>query len=207
MRMFSVGGAVSQGWQIFKENKGFLVVVHVVALLIQTVPQLLFDGPGVRAAVILASMLLSFVVALGLVRIGMNLVDGEPADFGNLFGFAHLVFKYLLASILHGLLIVAGLILLFVPGLIWIAQFSQWPFLMVEHEMGPIEAMKTSSRLTRGTRGRLVLFYFVVFGLFILGFLALGVGVVVSYAVVTVASAHVYREILAHQPDDLKAST
>ena len=73
--------------------------------------------------------------------------------------------------------------------------------------MGPIEAMKTSSRLTRGTRGRLVLFYFVVFGLFILGFLALGVGVVVSYAVVTVASAHVYREILAHQPDDLKAST
>jgi uncharacterized membrane protein len=77
---------------------------------------------------------------------------------------------------------------------------------MVEHEMGPIEAMKESSRITRGTRGKLILLYFAMILLFILGVLAVLVGVVVAYAVATVVGATVYREILANQPNAEAAS-
>ena len=157
--MFSIRTAISKGWTIFKAHIRLLLAVHVIALSIQFVPQfLLGDTPGVKAVVMIGSLLLSFVTALGLVRIGLNLVDGEDADLADLFSCAHLVFKYLMASVLHGILIVIGLVLLIVPGIIWTVQFSQWPYLMVEHEMGPIEAMKASSRLTRGTRGKLILF-------------------------------------------------
>tara|TARA_B100001964_G_C14127055_1_gene551044 strand:- start:123 stop:743 length:621 start_codon:yes stop_codon:yes gene_type:complete len=199
--MFSIGEAIAQGWRIFKENTGLLVGVHIAALLIQVVPQMLFtDSPGLFALTVIVSMLLSFVVALGLVRIGLNLVDGKPASFGDLFACSHLVFKYLIASLLHGFLILVGLMLLIAPGLIWGAQFSQWPFLMVEHDLGPIEALKQSSRITRGTRGKLILLFASIIGLVIAGLLALVVGILVAYPVITVASAFVYREILASQP-------
>jgi uncharacterized membrane protein len=205
--MFSMQDVFSRGWTIFKENIGLLLGVHVIALCIEFLPQLLLgDSPGVKAVVVIFSLLLTFVTALGLVRIGLNLVDGEDANLADLFSCAHLVFKYLIASVLHGILILAGILLLIVPGLIWAAQFSQWPYLMVEHEMGPIEAMKESSRITRGTRGKLILLYFAMILLFILGVLAVLVGVVVAYAVATVIGATVYREILANQPNAEAAS-
>ncbi len=205
--MFSIRTAISTGWMIFKAHIRLLLAVHVIALSIQFVPQfLLGDTPGVKAVVVIGSLLLSFVTALGLVRIGLNLVDGEDADLADLFSCAHLVFKYLMASVLHGILIVIGLVLLIVPGIIWTVQFSQWPYLMVEHEMGPIEAMKASSRLTRGTRGKLILFYLATILLLFLGLFAAIVGAVVVYAVITVAGAYIYREILAHQPQNETAS-
>ena len=198
--MFSIQDVFGRGWTIFKENIGLLLGVHVIALCIEFFPQfILGDSPGVKAVVVIASLLLTFVTALGLVRIGLNLVDGEDAELADLFSCAHLVFNYLIASVLHGILILVGLLLLIVPGLIWGAQFSQWPYLMVEHEMGPIEAMKESSRITRGTRGKLILLYFAMILLVILGVVAVFVGVVVAYAVTTVVGATVYREILANQ--------
>ena len=90
-----VGGAI-----------GLLLGVHVIALCIEFFPQfILGDSPGVKAVVVIASLLLTFVTALGLVRIGLNLVDGEDAELADLFSCAHLVFNYLIASVLHGILI------------------------------------------------------------------------------------------------------
>ena len=201
--MFSITAAFSKGWHIFKDNAGFLLGVHLLAMFVQVGPQLLLgDSPGTKALVAIISLLASFVLALGLVRIGLSLVDGEPVEFGDLFSYAHLVFKYLVASLLHGFLILFGLLLLVAPGLYWAAQFSQWPYLMVEHEMGPIEAMKESSRITRATRGNLILFFAASVGLVILGFLALFVGSIVAYALITVTGAYIYREILADQPPE-----
>jgi len=203
--MFSTKEALSEGWRLSKQNLGFLLGVHAVAIAIQTVPQFLFkDSPGTQAAVVIGCMLLSFVVALGLVRIGLNVVDGEPSGYGDLFGSAHLVFKYLIASILYALIVLFGLILFVIPGCIWGAQFSQWPFLMVEREFGPIEALSESSKLTKGSRSSLILYYMALIGVVLLGVMAFLVGVIVSYAVCTVSMAYVYRQLLANvsSPDD-----
>ena len=204
--MFSNSEAFGAGWRMLKERFGFLSGVHLVALAIQFAPQLLLgDSPGMKALVVIGSLLLSFVTALGLVRIGLNLVDGQVAGYPDLFSCAHLVFGYLVATFLHGALILLGCLLLVVPGLYLAAQFGLWPYLMVEHGMGPIEAMKESSRLTRGTRGKLMLFYVLILCAILAGVLALVVGAIVAYAVTTVAGAFVYRQILANQPDDAGA--
>jgi uncharacterized membrane protein len=200
--MFSVREAFRTGWRYLNENAGFLVGVHVVAIFVQLAPQILLgDSPETRGFGAIAGTLLSFVVALGLFRIGLGIVDGESVGYSELFSCAHLVFKYLIASILYAVIVITGLLLLLVPGAIWSAQFSQWPYLMVEHEMGPIEALKESSRITRGAKGRLILFFIGAIILMLLGFLAIIVGAVVAYAVITVAGAYVYRQILANQPD------
>ena len=199
--MFSVLDAYCTGWSYFKENVGFLLGVHFVALFVQLAPQILLSySPGTRGFGAIAGTLLSFVVALGLVRIGLGLIDGELVSYSELFACVHLVFKYLIASILYSLIVLFGILLLVVPGLIWAAQFSQWPYLMVEHEMGPIEALRASARITKGMKDRLILFLIVSVILILLGFLVIIVGAVVANAVVTMAGAYVYRQILANQP-------
>jgi uncharacterized membrane protein len=200
--MFSVRDAYRTGWRYFKENTGFLVGVHFVALFVELAPQILLGySPETRGFGAVAGMLLSFVFALGLVRIGLGLIDDESVSYSELFACAHLVFKYLIASILYALIVLFGILFLVFPGVIWAAQFSQWPYLMVEHEMGPIEALKESARITKGTKGRLILFLIVSVILILLGFVALIVGAVVAYAVITMAGANVYRQILANQPE------
>jgi uncharacterized membrane protein len=229
--MFSVRDAYRTGWRYFKENTGFLVGIHFVALCVELAPQILLvllgHSPETRGFGAIAGTLLSFVVALGLVRIGLGLIDGELVSYSELFASAHLVFNYLIASILYALIVLFGILVfpgviwaaqfsqwpylmvehkiiflfLVFPGVIWAAQFSQWPYLMVEHEMGPIEALKESARITKGTKGQLILFLIVSVILILLGFVVLIVGAVVAYAVITMAGAYVYRQILANQPE------
>jgi hypothetical protein len=231
--MFSIREAMGVGWRIFRENMAFLVGVHVIAVLIQTLPQMFIgESPSLQAPVAMISVLVTFVTALGLVQIGLNMVDGVPCTYGDLFSQAHLVFKYLIASILHALaaglpaivmvgavllytrladlpvpqnpgtfVIIGALVIAIVLGAIPFVQFSLWPFPLVEKGMGPIEALRESSRLTRGVRARLILLYLAMAGIMILGLLAFVVGVIVPYAMITVASAFVYRRILAHELD------
>lgn len=225
--MFSIREAFKTGWRVFAANTGFLIGVHLIALGVQTLPQLLAgDSPGLQALVVIVSMLGSFVVALGLVRIGLNLIDGVGCAYGDLFSHAHLVFKYLIASLLHGLASASVFVLLgaayivyralaeapfslvespvalvvlaivsVIPGAFLYARFSQWPFLMVEHGYGPIRSMQESSKITEGVRGHLVLLFLAMIPLGLAGLLALLVGFVVSYAVITVATAYVYRQL------------
>ena len=228
--MFSNSEAFRAGWRILKDRVGFLIGVHFVALAVQCAPQLLMgDSPGMKALVVIGSLLLSFVTALGLVRIGLNLVDGQEAGYPDLFSCAHLVFGYLVATLLHTILIVACPLLvvglgfysgvltenlssrvivlicavpLVLSGLYIGAQFGLWPYLMVDCQIGPVEAMKTSSRMTRGTRGRLMIFYLLSIVAILFGLLAIVVGSLVAYAVITVAGASIYRQILSHRPLD-----
>ena len=200
--MFSIVEAIRTGWCVFKENAGFLIGAHLIAILVQTVPQLLFrDSPGMQAIVVIPSLLCSFVVALGLVRVGLDLVDGHSGSYEDLFSQAHLVFGYLIASILHTLVSFLGILLLIVPGIVWYAQFSLWPYLMVEHGMGPIEAMKESSRITRGHRGQLILFYLALALVAIVGLAAFVVGIVPALGVITVSTAFVYRRLNDSPPE------
>jgi hypothetical protein len=227
--MFSNSEAFRAGWRILKDRVGFLIGVHFVALAVQCAPQLLMgDSPGMKALVVIGSLLLSFVAALGLVRIGLNLVDGQDAEVADLWSCAHLVFKYLVAALLHFSLVVScpalviklgsyffslneflshtalaviSCFLLVLLSLYVLILFSLWPYLMVEHELGPIEAMKESSRLTRDTRGNLMLFYMLSLVAILLGAVVLLVGSIVAYALITVAGAFVYRQIQANQPE------
>ncbi|HAA76218.1 TPA: hypothetical protein DCE37_13965 [Candidatus Latescibacteria bacterium] len=239
--MFSIREAITRGWQVFRHHMGFMLGVHVIAILVQVVPSLLFgDSPGLRALSVFFGLLASFVVALGLVRIGLSLVDGTGADYADLYSHAHLVFKYLVGTLGHVFLALSGAcviglavlaysnvthtpvpvaedlnllitlgVLALVPGAYFYAQFSQWPFIIVEREVGPFQALAQSSSLTRGSRGRLIMLYVASLAIYVIwferwlriagfglgGFLPAFVGALVIFANLTVVHAYVYRRL------------
>lgn len=198
--MFSIRDVFARGWAVFRENASLLIFAHLIAVAAQALPAPVpTESEGLRGLLVIVSALLSFVIGLGLVRIALDLVDGRPSRVMDVFSRAYQVFGYVIASILHAAVTGIGLLLLIVPGVIAGVSFSMWPYFMVEHEMGPIESMKASWALTRGSRGRLVLYFIASIGVILLGILALLVGVVVSYAVLTVTGALVYRALQAHE--------
>ena len=105
-------------------------------------------------------------------------------------------FDYLIGSILYGLIVVVGLILLIIPGIIWAIKFQFFDYLIVDKGLGPIDALEKSSDITRGVKWDLFAFGILLAIINILGFLCLVVGLFVTIPVTLVAMAFVYRELL-----------
>ncbi len=211
---FTIGEALGEGWRIVKKNIGFLVGFVLVGLVLSGVPSVLShvlreDAPGVSAIFSLVSLLFGVVVAMGFITVRLRLVDGERASFRALLSNRPVFLKYIGGSILYVLIVSCGLVLFVVPGIIWSIQFMFWPYHVVDGRTGPVEALKKSAEDTKGQKVHLFLLALVIFGINMIGLLALGVGLVVTYPLTKVAVAHVYRRLSprgeALAPDQLQA--
>ena len=120
--MFTTREALTRGWKLFAENAGLLIGVHIFVFLVhgpQFTTEWFFPGAQIsKGLIVFATLILSYVTSIGLVYIALTLIDGGTFRFVDVFSRAHLVFKYLLGSILYGVIIFAGLILLVIPGII-----------------------------------------------------------------------------------------
>ncbi len=103
------------------------------------------------------------------------------------------LWKYLGTSILLGLAVGVGFLLLIVPGIIFALMFIFSTFLVIDREIDPIEAMKESYRMTRGHKWNLLGLLLMLILVNLLGVLALIVGLLVSVPVTALALTHAYR--------------
>jgi uncharacterized membrane protein len=192
---------VQFGWDITKSNIGFFIGLLIVAGLIQYVPDIVAtiieaDAPALSLIIRIASFVLSVIIGMGLIKICLRFCDGEKGEFSDLFSCYPLFFKYLVGSILYGVIVVVGLILLIIPGIVWAIKFQFFDYLIVDKGLGPIDALEKSSDITRGVKWDLFLFAILLGIINLMGFLCLVVGLFVTIPVTMVAIAFVYRKLL-----------
>jgi uncharacterized membrane protein len=200
-KKFSMGEALRFGWRTLKSNLGFFIVLLLAVALINGVPDYIAnliheEAPTASFLISVGSWVLSIIVQMGLVRIALRFCDNEKATLGDLFSCVGFFFKYLFASILYALIVLVGLILLIVPGIIWGIKFMFYAYLIIDKGMGPIESLKRSSAITRGTKWDLFLFILLLFLINILGALCLIIGLFATAPTTMVAFAYVYRRLL-----------
>jgi len=198
---FSIGDAIGFGWDTMKANIGFFIGVLLVAFVIEIIPEAVAqatreDAPAASALASLVSMIVQMAITMGIIRISLRFCDDENAEFADLFNCFPLLLKYLVGSILYMLIVVGGLILLVVPGIIWSIKFWFYGYFIVDRGMGPIEALKHSSAITRGTKWDLFLFGLLTAGINIVGALCCLVGLFATIPTTFVAFAYVYRTLL-----------
>jgi uncharacterized membrane protein len=201
---FPFGAAVKFGWQKTKADFWRLIAVVLVWLVISGIFGYFsksFEKASPLAYFIteVFSIIVNMIMTLGITRIGLKVYAGEAFDISELFESYGLFLKYLLASILYLLAVLAGLILLIIPGIIIGFRLSQYTYLIVDKGMAPFEALKESMRLTKGNVFNLLLFWFVLLGVLILGLLALIVGIIVALPLTIIASVFVYRYLEARK--------
>jgi preprotein translocase subunit SecY len=94
------------------------------------------------------------------------------------------------------IVILFGLILFIVPGIVAGVALLFTSYLIIDRDLGPVDAMKESLRITNGHRWNIVLFLLLATGLNILGALFFGIGLLVTIPVSALALVHIYRWLL-----------
>ena len=141
----------------------------------------------------------SVIISISFIRVSLKICDNEKPKLKDVFCVCDikLFFKYLFCSILYSLIVLLGTIFFIVPGIILGIKFGFANYLIVDKNLGPIQALKKSSLITKGSKWDLFLFYLLTFLINFLGLLCFIVGIFVSIPVTWIATAFVYRKLLA----------
>lgn len=199
---FSKGEAIRFGYQTAKENIIFFVVVFVIISLVfaltsslQNLPNLNQNAGAFLVGNILA-WIINVIIEMGIIRIALKLVDLEKPAYSDLFRGNNLI-NYVLTSIITGIIIVVGFILLIIPGIIFAYKLQFAKYLVLDKKLGPIDAIQKSWGLTRGMTWNLFLLSLLLILINILGLIAFLVGLFITVPLTIVAIAFVYRKLLS----------
>ncbi len=169
-------------------------------------------------------LVIGIVLSIGLIKIALSFCDEQKPAIGTLFDAWDCFWRYVGAAILFGLIMLAVivpcalaagllaairfpfLLLLIIPvGLVFAVrfgiQFGLCYYFVIDKGLGPVQALKASSRTTMGAKWQLLGFGILCFLINLLGLLCLIVGVFAAYPTVLVASALVYRQLVAQTPE------
>ena len=201
MQKFSIEKALRFGWDTVQKNLVFLVGVILFMVLVSYFPLIIerYAREKVGDYLILIRIVSSFlqvVMSMGLIRISLRFVDNQEAETRDLFSCFHLFFRYLFASIIFAVFVLLGLVLLIVPGIILALKFQFYDYFIIDKELGIVESIEKSGKITEGALWELFRFAIILIGINILGALCFGVGLLVSIPTSMLAMAHVYRQLL-----------
>lgn len=201
-RVFSIAEALRFAWSALKTNMNPLVIFGAAYALLALLQSAFQRGKaGLLALLVQVAQL---VIVLALTRVALKIHDGVALDFSDKGRFVTGFASYFLTSLLYGLIVFGGMLLVLVPGFIWAMQFGFAMLLNAEYGRDPIEALKESSRLTRGHRWELFLFALTLAGINLLGLLAFGIGIAFTIPLSMLAMTYVYRRVQAHGPQEVR---
>jgi uncharacterized membrane protein len=204
----SVGDAIRYGWDRFKVNAWTWIGAVVIAAIIQGVLNAFFgnrsafrvDTFGQSLWTVgwiigsIVTVVVGYLINAAFVRGALYEVDGQRPSLGSFFRFTNVV-NVILAGILVGVVTAVGLILFVIPGLI-VGFLSWWTlqFVIDRHESA-IEGFRSSFRAISSQAGRVFLLALALIGINILGAIPLGLGLLITVPVSTIASTYAYRVV------------
>ena len=212
-KYFRFSDVLSYGWDVMKTCFGFFVGLGIVWTVITYAPTIIESVLrrtifaesfpfALNLFITIASWVIGIVLGIGITKIALSFCDERKPAISTLFSAPWDCFwRYLATGILYALILIPGFILLIVPGIIWAVKFGLWPYFVVDKGLGPIQALKASSRTTMGVKWDLFGFGVLCMIFNIAGLLCLIVGVFATYPTTIVAHALVYRQLAAQTPE------
>lgn len=192
--------ALRFGWETAKKNIRFFIVVLLITFGISFIFSTLdssFEEEAVSPRFIIGilSWVVSSITSIGLIQICLNFVEKKESKYMDLFTHYDRTVNYMATSILYGLIVVAGLILLVVPAIYWGVRFQFFSYLVTEKNLGPIEALKGSWNMTADHTWQLFVYGLIVMGINILGILAIFIGMFWTIPTTQLATAYLYKHL------------
>lgn len=150
----------------------------------------------IRLGLTIASTLIGVFFQLGMVRIFLNLARGDEADIGMLVGGGRHYLAGFLASIIVGVAVMLGFILLIIPGIILSLGLQFTFYALVDRDLGAMDAVTESWRITDGHKVSIFVINFVI-GILAIVFscITLGIGYFAVVPVLSLTQAVMYHSL------------
>jgi hypothetical protein len=136
-------------------------------------------------------------IEVGLLRISLALQEGRNPSVADAFNHLNLAPGFLAGQLLYLAIVVAGLVLLVVPGMVLAARFALFGFQNAAGEGAVLQSFKQSWNLTRGATGRMAATLVTLFAFNLLGAALLGVGLFVTVPISALITASIDRQLSA----------
>lgn len=199
---FSAGAAIGYGWRGFKNNAGAFLGLALLVIVVSAVFGSLSSGQGQTSVVggllQIVGQVITTVMTAALIKGALDVTAGRSVSIGSMFeGWDKL--QVVIAAILVAIGTVLGLILLIIPGLIF--MFLTWftNNFIIDRQLSAIDGIKASISFTAANVGDLLVLALLSLGVAILGVLALVVGIFVAIPVIMIAAAYAYRVLQGQQ--------
>ncbi|MEW6554437.1 MAG: DUF975 family protein [Actinomycetota bacterium] len=200
---YSKGEAIRFGWEAMKNNFVFFLLFLIVAWVVSGGLSALGSinrGSGLTVFPFIFGVLgwlVGILISMAQTTIGLRLsaapeATAEVSDVWSSWG---LFLNYFVGGILVGLMVMVGFIFCIIPGIYLGIRFSFFGYLIIDRNIGPVEAIKRSWEITSGNTWDLFLLGLLFFGIILLGVLACVVGLFAAIPTTMVAHAYVYRRL------------
>ncbi len=121
----------------------------------------------------LVTAVISGACKLGYAKFNLNLIDGHPAAFSDLFSQFDRFASGFCMNLLIGIYVALWSMLFIIPGIVKAYSYAMTPYILAEHpEMSANEAITESKRIMQGNKWRLVCLEFSFIGWSLLGLAA-----------------------------------
>ena len=187
--------AISFGWGAMKQHLGLWMLLLFLLALIDIAVSRLIGFVFPRFLENFLKWVLGTMLCMVLVWTALRLHDRKPQNLGELLSAGARIGSFLVTQFLMSVLFAVGLFLLIFPAIYWATQFGLAGLVALDEGLGPWEAMKRSSALSRGARWELFLFGLLLVGVNLIGALALVVGLFASIPTSVLALVWVYRRL------------
>jgi len=209
---FTVGDVIRQAWRSYRPQAVRLSLLTALGYGLSTavgaacgfLGGMVSGGlanPLVGLAVGTAvPQILSFVfstwISIGMLRLSLAAARQKPVTAALLFSGGDALWPMIGSSLIVAFLVLCGLITLIVPGIVLAFALSNTTWLVADKRAGAYESVLLSQRTTRGKRAQLFALGLGCGLVLLLGFLSLGVGLLVAYPVAWLAMAHAYLHMI-----------
>lgn len=197
MKDLTIKALFTWAWEKFVQRPWMFIGLFALALVVSAISSAILgsaeDVAGVYQLLWVGDYVVQTLVSMGIMAVGLKAYkDAAHLSVHDLWHPTHFV-GYLLATLMTGIAVVIGLILLIVPGFIAMTMFIFAPYLVLDKGMKPIDAMKHSMKITEGHRMALFGFLVAMVVVNVAGALLLGVGLLVTVPVSLLATVRAYR--------------
>lgn len=192
-----------QGLRHFKEHFLFLllymVIMSCVSFLLDGLANIFYDQGKIKLFLLTyaTEWVVGMYTIMGLFNSILLITSGIKPNFRQLYSNDSHFYSFVMGFFLYELMMIAGFILLIIPGCYVVARYGLFFFLILDKNMGPIESIKAASKISEGKRGFLFLMNASVCVLNIAGILFFGIGALITVPITFCALTETYRKIMS----------
>lgn len=188
---FKIGQKIKEAWPLYKEHFGALLLMTLLTFAVAGVGQK--ENFVLSIVVMVVNIILSYV----WIRFILSLIDKKEFNlFSKDIPTLGQLWNFIKTSILYGLCIIGGLILLIVPGFYFAGRLMFAVYISVEKNQGARASIKESWNMTKDNGWKLFWKSFVIALFMAVGFLALIVGSFITYPIGFMLMIMMYREFV-----------
>jgi uncharacterized membrane protein len=141
-----------------------------------------------------------YVMMVNLYKINFRIFDGGDFKIADLFNKVEFsqVLRFFGINFILGMIVFVGLICLIIPGIYFGIRFGFAPYILIDKDDTIGDALDASWKITEGQVWNIFVLGLVSFVIVLAGLIALLVGVIPAFMIVSFAGIAAYRALYAH---------